>query len=234
MHAEAAKALGELKDARAVGPLIAMLKDEDIDMRRVAAEALGKIGDVRVVEPLIAALKIGGSKVREVADDALEKIGWRPGKDEDGAAYWIAKENWEECATIGAPAVEPLIAVLKKRRFMSGPMKALGKIGDARAVEPLISLLEENRSFSPGYFPDDGLLGKFGFAMNKEAFNALERIGIPGVELLIAALKDNNWRLRCCAAILLGKIGDGRAVKPLTSWRSKLKVGPCTKRPSRH
>jgi len=53
----AAVALGQIKDAHAVEPLIAALKDENASVRRSAAAALGEIKDVRAAEPLIDALK---------------------------------------------------------------------------------------------------------------------------------------------------------------------------------
>jgi HEAT repeat protein len=52
----AADALGEIKDTRAVGPLIQALKDNDSFVRMSAAGALGDINDTRAVEPLIHAL----------------------------------------------------------------------------------------------------------------------------------------------------------------------------------
>lgn len=138
----AAEALGNFRDPRTVGPLIAALKDPESAVRRRAAEALGKIGDARAVKPLIAALKdwiedvrkeaakalgkIGAPAVksliaalkdrnilvREGAVDALEKMGWQPDQDESGVYFWIAKQEWEKCVEMGAPAVEPLIATL--------------------------------------------------------------------------------------------------------------------------
>jgi HEAT repeat protein len=50
----AVKALGLIRDARAVEPLAAALKDKNV--QKSAAEALGLIGDARAVEPLTAAL----------------------------------------------------------------------------------------------------------------------------------------------------------------------------------
>ena len=88
----AAEALGEIKDPRAVEPLIAALKDEDSDVRAAAAYALGEIKDPRAVEPLIAALKDGDSDVRKAAAKALGEI-----KD--------------------PRAVEPLIAALKDAKW---------------------------------------------------------------------------------------------------------------------
>jgi len=69
-----------------VEPLIAALKDEDVNVRWPAARALGEIKDTRAIKPLIAALKDAEWIVREAAAEALIKI--------------------------GAPAVEPLIAAL--------------------------------------------------------------------------------------------------------------------------
>ena len=69
-----ARALGEIKDPRAVEPLIAALKDTDKDVRQAAAEALGKIGDPRAVEPLIAALKDAEWHVRKAAAKALVSL----------------------------------------------------------------------------------------------------------------------------------------------------------------
>ncbi|MEP6913041.1 MAG: HEAT repeat domain-containing protein [bacterium] len=63
---EAATALGKIKDARAVEPLILMLKtDENSSVRREAAAALGHIPDHRAVESLIATLIEEKPKLRK-------------------------------------------------------------------------------------------------------------------------------------------------------------------------
>ena len=95
----AARALGEIGDARAVEPLNEALGDEDEYVRQYSAEALDKIGWVpetdgqrtaylistnwkllvewgeSAVEPLIKALDNGGAYVRETAVKALGEIG---------------------------------------------------------------------------------------------------------------------------------------------------------------
>ena len=72
---ESASMLGEIKDARAVKPLIqALLEDENKFVREHAARALGDIGDSRAVEPLIKALKDEDSVVRKAAKNALKEI----------------------------------------------------------------------------------------------------------------------------------------------------------------
>jgi len=126
----------------AVEPLIDALKDQDWSIRQAAAEVLGHIGDVQAVKPLIAALK--DKKARRAAIKALDKIGWIPNKGEAGAAYWIAKGDWDRCVEIGTLAVDPLIAALKDedRGIRQAAAEVLGGIGDPRVVEPLIAALK--------------------------------------------------------------------------------------------
>jgi hypothetical protein len=85
-------ALGELKDPRAVEPLIEALKDKDWSVRKRAVEALGKLKDPRAVEPLIEALKDEVWNVRRSAADALQEItGQHFGRDPEKWQKW-----WEE------------------------------------------------------------------------------------------------------------------------------------------
>lgn len=71
---QAAKALGAIKDARAVEPLIKAMSDESEFVRRVAAESLGKLGDKRAIPVLKEALKDKGWHVRRSAAEALKKL----------------------------------------------------------------------------------------------------------------------------------------------------------------
>ena len=71
---DAAEALGEINDTRAVTPLIAALKDKSWVTRCGAALALGRIKDPRAVEPLRSGLTDEHPEVRKIAGDALRKI----------------------------------------------------------------------------------------------------------------------------------------------------------------
>ncbi len=113
----AAKALGRIRDNRAVDPLIAALDHKDQDVQMAAAEALGLIGDLRAVAPLIRALN-GKSYPLSVVSTAARALGF-----------------------LKAPeAVDPLIVLLKheEKGLRLEAAVALGKIGDSRAVDPLI------------------------------------------------------------------------------------------------
>jgi HEAT repeat protein len=67
----AVEALGAIGDARAIGPLIAVLKDRHSDACWDAARVLGQIGDARAVEPLIAALTQHDRPMRQAAAKSL-------------------------------------------------------------------------------------------------------------------------------------------------------------------
>ena len=157
---DAAEALGEIEDERAVEPLIQNLKDKNI--RSEVIYALGKIGDERAVDPLIQAL--GNRRVREDVAEALGKIG-----DARAVQPLMKRFITEEMDTpftfvvaeaiglIGDKrAVEGLIRALEKPSLRVQTALALGHIGDKRAVRPLEELLNNLLSgYDPFAFVDD-------------------------------------------------------------------------------
>jgi len=66
--------LGQLRDARAVAPLIAALGDAHWAIREGAATLLGTLGDPHAVEPLIAALNDKEKRVRQAVATALGRL----------------------------------------------------------------------------------------------------------------------------------------------------------------
>jgi len=136
IRAFAVVALGNIKDSRAVEPLIAVLKQpnvavngvqsdaftimpehgpqirfEDSGLRGRAINSLGQIKDPRAVDSLVAALTDQNANVRENAGGALGEI-----KD--------------------TRAVEPLIAAIKDTKTGCAAVAALGEINDTRAINP--------------------------------------------------------------------------------------------------
>jgi HEAT repeat protein len=185
----AAEALGQIGDARAVEPLVAAaVYNWDRGIREAAAKALRQIRDAHAVQLLIAALKDQDWGAREKAGEALDRLGWKPDKSEAGAIYCVMRGQWRKCASIGAPAVKPLIDALQRTSWgmpidverAEEMCRVLAQIG-APAVEPLVSAFEK-------------VQGKMRSS--------------PG----------QLWaRAEECKAIVntLGKIGDARAVEPL-------------------
>jgi len=212
----AARALGQIGDRSAVGPLVQALKDSDENVLIAAARALGPMGEARSVEALIAVLQAPGVSwfVHAAAAEALGQIG-------------------------DARAVEPLIAALP----IADAVKALGRIGDARAVEHLIAALpdaaDKARRNVGGFRLGDPVVVAQERLTDSLPIQALAKIGAPSVEPLIVALRDAKQEIRWGAAGALGEIGDPRAVEPLVaalqdedSWVSQAaadaleKIGP--------
>ncbi len=126
---DAAKALGKIGDPRGVEQLIAAVKDEASIVRQFAAYALAMIRDPRAVKPLVAALNDGDLSVRRAATEALDQLDWVPGQSQAAAVYWIEKRQWAKCASIGAPAVDPLIAALSDTRVRMRRAAAKALVG---------------------------------------------------------------------------------------------------------
>ena len=89
---DAAAALGETKDPRAIAPLSAALQDENSYVRMTAARSLGMIEDPRVIEPLIQALQDDSHGVKKNAALSLKiRTGQDLGKDYEAWRRW-----WEQ------------------------------------------------------------------------------------------------------------------------------------------
>lgn len=236
---EATEALGDLRDHRAIGPLMALLTgDEYTSIRWKAAEALAKIG-TPAVEPLITALSHQNDDVRWKAAIALGEIGDGRAihpliellKDNDRfikgrAAYALGK--------IGSPAVIPLIIALDTGdgSLRWGAAIALGKIRDERAIRPLIRALgdryENVRSEAVA------ALGVFGDAILDPILDALQQpdlferlklattIAEASRSTLgrILAGADPEYRKKLTASLLeLNSAGLGPFIRVLTGER---------------
>ncbi|MEI6518634.1 MAG: HEAT repeat domain-containing protein [bacterium] len=72
---EAATILGEMRDPKSVGSLVASLRDDVDEVRLSVVEALGKIGDQRAVIPLMSQYKDMDYQVRTSVAIALGELG---------------------------------------------------------------------------------------------------------------------------------------------------------------
>ena len=200
VRVRAGQALGRLKDARAVEPLMVALGDEDESVGRAAAEALGEIGDPRALKSLAGKLASGGI----FAAATLMSMG---------------TAGLDELILNLANAISPVRAVCAT---------SLGSSGDKRAIPPLIHLLADQESSvrkeagraldKLGWTPDSPET-EAQLSIVKEDWGNCEKLGSGAVVPLIAALKfgyrDANADRRQYVARILGRIGDRRAVQPL-------------------
>lgn len=212
-----AEILGEIKDSRAVNPLIEVLKnpDETEFIRAEAASALGEIGDSAATQSLIQALAHESEQIRSMAALSLGQIG-------------------------DSSAVEPLITKLadSSELMRIRAISALGMLGDSRAVEPLITLLDEEDKTIPaaailslGALKDaravEPLIEILQTKIDLRQTNAMTALGQIGdtraVEPLITILKGKNEYPAMNAGMALAQIGDQRAVEPLRAAIERIK-----------
>ncbi len=208
-RANAARAIGGLKDPRATGELIALLErnDESWEVKGNAALALGLIGEERAAQPLISALRDQNARVRAAAATALGEI-QAPG------------------------SLQALIAALKDRdpEVRRNAAGSVGRMGGAAAVEPLVQMLQdEDRTVREvvaralGWPKDPRAVGALIAALKDPYVNvqinaaeALGQIKSPAaVEPLLGLLTTDEEAVREAAANALGELGDARAREPL-------------------
>jgi HEAT repeat protein len=236
LHRECIKALGEIRDKRAVKPLLEVLKNKKISLREEAVKALGQMGDSTVVKPLISVLQNENSPTLRV--QTIRALG----------------------STKDKRAVEPLIEVLQREMQKSRAEAntaiiievagALGKIKDERAITYLVSLYNEytdyiNKKIKNALLTINTERSIFYFAILNSDKNELLKIDhawdlaveslyhendwvrrqtiwalmtlkdYRAVEQIIATLNDKSLTVLCYAIYALGEIGDNRAVTPL-------------------
>ncbi len=203
-RAEAAGVLGKMRDARAIPPLIEILKDNDVNVRWIASKSLAIMG-YPAVRPLIDAMDDKSLRVRKRALDALVKMG-QPAirslvgslDDERLRVRWGALEA---CELMGSQAVGLLMEELESGTLRSKwrAATALGRIGDRRAVGSLMAALRDGHPHV--------------------RWKAAEALGVIGdrnaVPELIAVLGDENRYVRLGAVKSLGILKDERSLQAL-------------------
>lgn len=218
-----AEALGKIGGDQAIESLGRVLNDNRTEyvVQQAAARSLGEIQDERAVEQLVEALKGTGRNVRRTVAEVLESLGWRPTNDRQRVLRAIAFEQWQEVASLGVVAVEPLIGLLQdeKRDLWKARAWSLANVADPWAVEPLVRTL--------GHVKD----------VVRSAAGALGKIADPrAVEPLVEVLKEAMSVAQQIAATALGKIGDLGAVESVlealfdwevewaAQWRTRIEV----------
>ncbi len=227
----AAQALGNLGDPRAVDALLPLLRSPELKMSQTAAAGLGKIGDPRAVPFLVAALRSSSSVLRKAAAEALTALHWKP-EGEDRGWYWLALQDWKQCARLGAAAYDPLYAALwdVDQNVRLEVVPCFGRACGARAVEPLARLAaggEENLlkvAANIGVDSYDPMVRAIIFEKLKESepgwrIAAVEALGLTGSrkagDVLLQLLADPEYNICLAAVKSLGSLNEPRAVQPL-------------------
>ncbi|HMS85316.1 MAG TPA: HEAT repeat domain-containing protein [Nitrospira sp.] len=203
---DAARLLGQLKDPRAVHPLLLLLRDQDRSVREAAVEALRAIG-IPAVEALGICLSEGDLAVQEAASSILATIA-----DERvltqlvlalRSSDWVVRMHAAQALgrVKSAETVDALIPLLqdKVKAVREEAATALAAIGEA-AIPCLVQALKH----------DDWLV-------RLHAVESLGKARSPHtVEPLLSVLfNDRDSSVREDAVRALGEIGDARAVDHL-------------------
>lgn len=212
MHAT--KALGRVRNADAVEPLIPLLQDKVKAVREEAAAALAAIGDA-AIPSLLKTLRHEDWLVRLHAVESLGKAQSKRAvepllavlfNDQDSA---VREDTVRALGEIGDPqAVEYLFTAMREPGLRTLAVDALGRIGDPRAVPVLIDVLS-------GAGPPHATrtVAGCGDQWNEEAMTqsaAARALGLIGDEVAIPSLLAalNRTFTRAEAAAALAKFGS--------------------------
>jgi HEAT repeat protein len=211
MRHECISALGQIKDQRAVKPLIKLFYSDN-NLRTSIASALGNLGSQEAVTPLIAALKDSNYLFRANMARDLGKIGGS--KAFEALTIFFSREEksyvkmWTATA-LGESKDKRAFDFLQQNFYpetdveiRSAIISALGPLGDRRAVPMLIQALKQ----------------EIAMRVRLRAAQALGELGGEEViEPLIQALDDTDGTVRFYTVDVLGKLGDKRAL-PKLEW----------------
>ncbi len=237
VRCQAAWALGQLGDRKAVPTLIAAFKDEREEVASAAALALSAIGEP-AVPSLLASLSNDYPIVRQMAVKALGKMGTlalRPLLD-------IVQDEKQPDNVVGGAAqalgllrdpqaIPYLVSLLRARegRLVEHAARALADIGaptaqalidslPTRSAELKLSIAIVNALVAIGEPAIDALIRSLSSPhtpVRNAAAEALERIGAPAIEALVGALRSEKADLRRRAAEILVGTGGKWPAGPL-------------------
>jgi HEAT repeat protein len=203
----AAEALGLIGSSRAVMPLITIMnRDEEKIVRREVITALGNIRDFEATSPLIKVLEDQDKESRRRGVEALGKIGSRR------AVSVIIGALSDQDALVRKKAIEALGRRTRDRHTME---QLFVKTLDDRNADVRLLAAEtlDDMRWSPKTDQE-----QISYCIATRNWNSPILSSTSAVEKLVKMLEDErtqNLNARVNAAIVLGKSGDNRAVKPL-------------------
>ena len=203
----AARALGEIGDPRAVGPLVAALLDEDGDVRADAAAALARQPDPEAGAQLLQNLL--GDPVREVKLHAIDALAALRHPD---LGSWLCRIvrgrcdeiSWSDPATEGG--WDDWIDVRIKA------VEGLAALGCRDAVPAIVDAIDD----------------EFGPDLSEVGFAALARLGPLGLDALMRYGDHANirWRRRAVAWLVaaIPDLGDDAVARALNDRETEVRL----------
>ena len=179
-----------------VPAFITALQSRGADIREAAARALGKIGELLALAPLVTALRDPIAQVRIAAAEAADKIALDHGKP-NSVLEEIVNQASEFIEALGSS--DPGISEVAKR--------LLRLTGDVRLIDPLIAALRDVNQHKRE--------AAFSILSATDPAWAKYEVAIKQVPDFIANLEDKDPGVRETAVVVLGIIGDARAVDSL-------------------
>lgn len=235
-YCDAAEALRQIGDKRAVVPLIKVLEDHAArgEVCLKAVKALGEFGDERAVLALAKLLEndrtdgevcisivnalgqIGGERaIKSLTEAMSDNIRGR--KDLIGLMeVSVAMAATHAIEKIGEPAVEPLIRILEDESRKANPIAALDMtIRDRLAARASAAdMMAAGAADALGIIKDNRAIEPLIKALEYDGYLkicdnaavALQKIGEPAIEPLTKALEDENEKVRERAKKILKEI----------------------------
>jgi HEAT repeat protein len=194
---EATRVLSRFQDLDSVNQIIEALKDKNPHVRQGAATVLGESGSAHAVKPLIPLLKDTDSKVRYAAAGALQHLSWFPESEDEKASFCVARQQWDQCVLLGAPAIPYLTMALADEQIL-----VRNKASNA------LMLMEWQPS-------SEEQAGQFCAAQGD--WDKCVQLGDAAVPFLAEELNNSNSKRKIASAQALGKIGTPSSIEPLSA-----------------
>jgi HEAT repeat protein len=183
--------LGRIGDRKCLPLVVGALTDGDENVRASAVEYLGTLREASVIDILIEILRKGDLWTAYPAADALGRIGDRR-------------------------AVPSLVEALDEKTLREPALRALGAIGDPAAASPIAALVSGGAP-AVQYEALKALEALYhkGVAETAIASALMESMGGRALGVLLDLSHSQRAEARPPAILLLGILGDRRALEPL-------------------
>ena len=223
VRADAAEALGRLKEPSATARLKALLSDPEPSVRRSAAVGLASLGDEAISKEFVKALLDPSAKIVAGAAEALGLSGYKAAvpyllkayrTDHPRVAAAIATALGRLGKDQGDRQALPwLVQALKTGLAPIEAATALGELGDSGATRGLCDALAHEfppvRAAAARSLGQLARTGNFDFVLKDSAVGTLHRL-----------LTDADPRVQFCAALGLAGFGDPVGKQKLQQYLS--------------